>query len=368
MKWSWQIGKLAGIPLRMHATFFLIIVWVVFLHAGRGTAATLEGVAFVLLLFACVVLHELGHALTARRYGIRTRSIVLLPIGGVARLEKMPDKPSQELLVALAGPAVNVVIAAVLYAVLTLSGHLVPMAQLDVEGGPFWQRMMLVNVMLVVFNLLPAFPMDGGRVLRALLALATNYNRATQIAAVVGQAMAMLFGLLGLLSKPFNPFLLLIAAFVWIGASQEASWVQIRTALAGIPVHQAMLREYHTLEAGDHLGHAMSLILAGSQQDFPVVDGDRKVTGILTRHDLMRGLHEHGENGSVESTMHDRFQTTHATETLESAFVRLQRDDSRTMPVLDDQGQLTGLLTSENVGEFLMIHAALDRASRLETA
>lgn len=361
MKWSWRIGTLAGIPVRMHATFLLIILWVVFLHAGQGTAAIFEGIAFVLSLFACVVLHELGHAVTARRFGIRTRDITLLPIGGVARLEHMPDKPSQELLVALAGPAVNVVIAAGLYLWLQLTHTLVPLQDLDVAGGPFLERLLMVNAMLVVFNLLPAFPMDGGRVLRALLAMTLSYPRATQIAALVGQSMAFLFGLAGLMMRPMNPFLMLIALFVWIGAAQESSMVQIKHALGGIPVSSAMQVDFRTLSPGDSLGHAIQHILAGAQQDFPVVDEGR-VIGILTRNDLINGLAKHGEAAPVVDSMDRDFQTTEASEMLETAFSRLQSCNCRTLPVLA-QDRLVGLLTTENVGEFLMIHSALEQAT-----
>ena len=271
MKWSWKLGTVAGIGLYVHGTFLLLLGWVGLSHwiEGGSAAAALAGVGFVVALFACVVLHELGHALTAQRFGIRTRDITLLPIGGVARLERMPDDPRQEVAVALAGPAVNVVIAAALYLWLSLSETLRPLAALSVTGGPVLQRLMVVNLSLAVFNLLPAFPMDGGRVLRALLAMRMDYTRATQLAAQVGQAMALLFGFVGLFA---NPFLLFIAFFVWIGAAQEASMVQMRSALGGIPVSRAMLTDFETLAPGDPGRRVLDLIIAGSQSDFPVVE------------------------------------------------------------------------------------------------
>jgi Zn-dependent protease len=284
MKWSWKIGEFAGISVYMHATFLLLLGWVAFTHwqDEQSLAAVVSGVAFVLALFACVVAHEYGHALTARRYGIRTREITLLPIGGVARLERMPDDPRQELWVALAGPAVNVVIAAGLLAWLLITSSLVPVDQIDVGRGSFLERLMVVNLFLMGFNLLPAFPMDGGRVLRAVLAQRMEYTRATHVAANVGQGMAFLFGFAGLFG---NPMLLFIAFFVWIGAAQESSAVQMKSALGGIPVARAMLTDFHTLQPLESLDRAAALILAGSQQDFPVVDGGR-VAGILTRVDL----------------------------------------------------------------------------------
>src|SRR5689334_24475590 len=277
MKWSWKIGTVAGIGLNVHATFFLLVAWVGITYwIQAGSAAALEGVAFILALFACVVLHELGHALTARRFGIRTRDITLLPIGGVSRLERIPDDPRQEVWVSLAGPAVNVAIAAALYAWLLLSQTLRPLSALTMAGGPFLERLLLVNVSLAVFNLLPAFPMDGGRVLRALLAMRMDYVRATQVSAHVGQAMALVFGLLGLFT---NPFLVFIAFFVWIGAAQEASVVQMRTAMSGIPVSRAMLTDFHSVAPDDPAKRVLELILAGSQEDFPVVDGGQGPRG-----------------------------------------------------------------------------------------
>lgn len=358
MKWSWKIGRFAGIDVYIHTTFLLLIAFFGFSYwvQTRTLAGVLEGVGFLLLLFLSVVLHEYGHALTARRYGIKTRDITLLPIGGVARLERMPDKPIQELWVALAGPAVNVVIAAVLFAYLVLTRTLVPLPGLPLTGGPFLERLMTVNLFLVGFNLLPAFPMDGGRVLRALLALRLEYVQATQIAASIGQGMAFLFGIIGLFS---NPFLLFIAFFVWIGAQQEASMVQMKSGLSGIPVRRAMMTEFKTLAPSDRLSQAVDYLLATPQQDFPVVDGGR-VVGILTRADLMKALAQHDEALRVDAVMRRDFETVHPGDMLEAALARLQACNCHIFPVVQD-GQLVGLLNSENIGEFLMLQAALGR-------
>jgi Zn-dependent protease/predicted transcriptional regulator len=308
-------------------------------------------------LFGCVVLHEYGHALTARKYGIKTRDITLLPIGGVARLEKMPDEPVQELWVALAGPAVNVVIAAVLYGWLQVTGGLATLSDLEIGAGSFIERLMVVNLFLVGFNMLPAFPMDGGRVVRALLAMRMEYTRATQIAASLGQIMAILFGFLGLLA---NPFLLFIAFFVWIGAAQEASMVQMKSALAGIPVSRAMLTDFRTVAPTDSLAHAVQLILAGSQQDFPVVSNSQ-VVGVLTRSNVLQGLTERGPQTPIAEMMHREFEVFDSYEMLEVAFARLQACQCQTVPVTHG-GQLVGLLTMDNVGEFLMIQGATKAA------
>lgn len=359
MKWSWKLGRFAGIEVYMHATFLLLIGWVALTHwlEGRSLAAVLSGVGFILALFACVVLHEYGHAITARKYGIKTRDITLYPIGGVARLERMPDDPRQELWVALAGPAVNVVIAAVLFIWLSVTGGLEPLSQLSVASGSFLERLMLVNISLVLFNMIPAFPMDGGRVLRALLAMRMEYTQATQIAAFLGQGLAFLFGFIGLFT---NPFLLFIAFFVWIGAAQEASMVQMKSALGGIPVSRAMLTDFRTLSPHDSLARAIELILTGSQQDFPVVDNGR-VAGVLTRGDLLSAVAQRGQGTLVADVMRREFQIADSFEMLETAFTRLQECECHTLPVTH-HGQLVGLVTMDNVGELLMIQAALRKA------
>src|SRR5438874_2916816 len=230
MRWSWKIGRLAGINVHVHATFLLLILFILLAYwtEGHSLSLALSGVLFVLVIFGCIVLHELGHALTARRYGIQTRDIVLLPIGGVARLERMPEDPRQELRVALAGPAVNVVIATVIFVLLVAGGSpptLKQLGNLRWVGGHFLTEVAVMNVWLVLFNLLPAFPMDGGRVLRALLATRLSYARATQIAATVGQGCAFIFGFLGLTSG--NYVLVFIALFIYIGASQESDLAQM---------------------------------------------------------------------------------------------------------------------------------------------
>ena len=358
MKWSWKIGKLAGIDLRIHVTFLLLLGWVAASHwiAARSIDTMAMGVAFILALFACVVLHELGHALAARKYGIPTRDITLLPIGGVARLERMPDQPRQELWVALAGPAVNVAIAAVLFAWLTASNGWAPLDRLSVAGGPFLERLLVANVWLVLFNLVPAFPMDGGRVLRALLASRMEYMKATQIAAGVGQGLAFVFGFIGLFS---NPMLLFIALFVWIGASQEASATQMKAAMSGTPIRAAMLTDFHCLDRDATLADAVRLVLEGSQQDFPIMDG-QKVAGILTRSDLLVALAEHGPAYPVAHAMQREFLAADYTEMLEVAFQRLQECGCHTMPVIHE-GRLMGLLTMDNVGEYFLIQAAMNK-------
>jgi Zn-dependent protease/CBS domain-containing protein len=361
MKWSWKLARIAGIDIYVHTTFLLIIGWVGFSYwTEQGTiAAVLSGVLFILLLFAFVVMHEYGHALTARRYGIKTRDITLYPIGGVARLERMPDRPIEELWVALAGPAVNVVIAGILFGYLLVSGSFQPVTSLTISTGSIIERLMLVNIWLVGFNLIPAFPMDGGRVLRALLGLRLEYVQATQIAAAIGQGIAFLFGFIGLFS---NPFLVFIAFFVWMGAAQEASMVQMKHSLSGIPVTRVMLTDFESLSPQDTLARVVGLVLAGSQHDFPVVqDGD--VVGILDRDTLISTLSNRGQETLVGASMQPKPPEIDSHEMVEAALSRLQENGLKTMPVTHN-GQLVGLITSENITEFLMIRSAMRTVHR----
>jgi len=359
MRWQWKIGTFAGIDVFVHATFLLLIGWVGYSHwLEHGTIAkVIEGILFILALFLCVVLHEYGHALTARRYGVKTRDITLYPIGGVARLERIPEKPIEELWVAVMGPVVNVVIAGVLFAYLFLTNGLVPMTQLTVTSGSFLARLMMVNISLVLFNLIPAFPMDGGRVLRALLAMRMDYVRATQAAANIGQGLAFLLGLFGLFN---NPFLLFIAFFVWIGASQEASMVQMRNTIGGIPVTQAMQTRFDTLSPEDRLDRVVNLILAGSQQDFPVVENGELI-GVLTRDDFIRALSQQGQNTPVVDVIRRNVPAVDSHDMVETALMRLQESGAKTLPVMH-AGRFVGLVTSENITEFLMIRSALKTA------
>ncbi|HEU5262913.1 MAG TPA: site-2 protease family protein [Gemmatimonadales bacterium] len=359
MKWSWRVGRIAGIDLYVHVTFLILVGWVALSHylARRSGADALMGVGFILSLFAIVVLHELGHALTARRFGISTRDITLLPIGGVARLERMPEDPRQELLVALAGPAVNVGLAAILFLVLELGAGLAPFGEVMRVGGRFLDQLLWVNVSLAAFNLLPAFPMDGGRVLRALLAMRMEHVRATQIAAGIGQAMAVLFGFVGLFT---NPFLVFIALFIWLGAAGEASMVQMRSALGGIPVQKAMITDFRALAPQDPLARAVDHVLAGFQQDFPVVEQGR-VAGVLTRADLLSALARRGQEARVGEVMRRDIETAEPLEMLEGVLSRLQRRDCHTLPVVHN-GQLVGLVTTDNLGELLMVEEALRNA------
>lgn len=353
---SWKICRVAGIPIYVHWTFFILIAFVIYGHwsEGQSLAATAEGVGFILALFGCVVLHELGHAVTAQQFGVPTTDITLLPIGGVARLQRIPENPAQELAIALAGPLVNIVIAGGLW----LGGIRLPASPQDPQHlvqAQFLPKLLELNLFLALFNLLPAFPMDGGRVLRALLALRLEYGRATRVAATVGQFVAILFAFVGLQG---NLMLLLIALFVWVGAASEAAQVQERIALRNIPVRQAMLTEYSSLAPEDTLGHAAELLLAGSQHDFPVVS-DGHALGVLARADLLSGLAQAGREARVAEFQRPQLGTIEADSPIVPAMNRLRENNEPCLQVVED-GRPVGLLTLENIGEYLMVRSALE--------
>ncbi|MGI9174108.1 MAG: site-2 protease family protein [Rhodothermales bacterium] len=360
MKNALKVGSAAGIGIFLHWTFGLLLVGILafYLIQGESLAVALAGLGLVLALFACVVLHELGHALAARRFDVPTRDITLYPIGGVARLQRIPEEPMKEFWIALAGPAVNVVLAAILAAVLAATGGDFAFAIALSPGASFLTTLMWANVILFAFNLLPAFPMDGGRVLRALLALRMDYARATQIAASVGQGMAIFFGFVGLIS--FNPILLFIALFVYIGAQQEAQQAQMRAVTEGISVRQAMMTRFRTLTPEEPLAVAIDELIAGAEQDFPVLR-DGEVVGVLTRKEIMKTLAEHGREATVGEALTQDCFAIEDSAMLDEAFRRMREARCSTIPVVR-RGQLVGVLTLENVGELMMIASALRKA------
>lgn len=356
MKWSWTVGSIFGIKLRIHWTFLLLLIWAgtVFARADGGLLAAARGIGFILAVFGCVVLHECGHALMARRFGVPTEDITLLPIGGVARMQRIPDVPLQEFWIAIAGPAVNVVIAGVLYVGLLATGSLPEATNWPSMTSSFLANLMLVNALLVAFNALPAFPMDGGRVLRSLLAMQMDYTRATGIAVSIGQGMAILFGIAGFLLPHF--MLLFIALFVYLGAEAELQMVQLRDLVAGVRVRDAMMTEFNVLAADATLDEAADMVLAGTQQDFPVLDGG-DFLGILYRQKLMQGLRETGGEARVADWLSEVEQQPPLDAPLWETLEKMREKQSGTLPVFAN-GELVGLLSSENISELLMIRSA----------
>ena len=358
MKWSLKLGRLWGIDVYLHVTFLLFLSWVGYAtYAAMGVGAALSILLLIISLFSCVLLHEYGHALTARRYGIGTADITLLPIGGVARLERMPSNPKQELLVAIAGPAVNVVIALVIGIILFFRGDAMPRQPTNLlEGGILW-NLLRMNLVMILFNMLPAFPMDGGRVLRAALAMRMPYAKATRTAATIGQGMAVLFVLFGLLYGHF--MLLFIAFFVWIGASNEAEDAEESSLLSGLRVSDAMVTDYRRLTPDDTAQNTVQLILQGWQADFPVVSNGQFV-GIVTRQDVVTALEAGNPLQPVANFMRTDALSCSPEDDLDTALQTLRSSHLPLLPVLG-QGRLIGLLTSENILEALMFRRALSQ-------
>lgn len=355
MKWAWRIARIAGIDIRLHVTFLALLAWIAWVsYANTGTmAGVIDGLILICLVFVIVTLHELGHALTARRFGVRTRDITLLPIGGVASLERMPENPRHELLVAIAGPAVNFVLAGLLAAVVVALGQpLVPSS--DLSEIPLLGRLVWINLTIGLFNLLPAFPMDGGRALRALLALRLSDIRATRIASGLGQAMAILLGIAGLFS---TPVLVFIALFLWMGASGEARMAEAKFVAHGVPVAAAMVREFEAVGPELPVAAPLRRVLETSQHDFPVVQGGR-VVGMLGREAMLEALAAHGAEIPVGEVMRPNPELLHPSDNLDDAFMKVM-SSGEAMAVVDGHERLVGMLTSDSVGDFLLVRTAL---------
>ena len=369
--------KLLGIDVKIHWSFVLILAWGALLY-GIGPAGWLVGSIYgaltFALLFVCVTLHELGHALAARRYGIGTRSILLLPIGGVANLERMPDKPRQELVIALAGPLVNVVIALLLLPVaLLLSGGgagelLGGRAILNNIRAPGFANLVTflvsMNVWLVLFNLLPAFPMDGGRVLRAFLAMVMRYRTATRTAVLVGRLMAVGFALFGIFSG--NIGLLLVAFFVYVGGSAELEAVTSRAVLRNVRAGSALTPGAARLYASERIGRGMELVMTTYQTDFPVLDLGGRFVGVLTRQRLVNALRDVGDDARVVDVMLPADQIPVVTPAVDLAHVwEVMAQSGGSVVAVQEGANFLGVITSEDIAEvFQLVGATLDNKAR----
>jgi Zn-dependent protease/predicted transcriptional regulator len=348
-----------GIPIRIHATFLLLLLWIGTISSREGDGF-LTGVIFMLLLFGCVVLHELGHATMARRYGVVTREIVLYPIGGVARLDRIPAGKA-ELWIALSGPAVNFVLAGLIFAGLQFVDLRSPASTEDLLArAPIGWQLFAANVSLLVFNLIPAFPMDGGRVLRAALSIRMGQERATRIAARIGQGMAVLLAIAAFLWEPFNPVLILIAAFVFLGAGQEAAYERGRAAIQGLQARSAMETKFESLAPQDTLERAAQLLLATHQHDFPVVDAWGRVAGVLHRAALLEALAGSGRETAVLEVMEREVLVIPPETPLETVLGLLQGRPALPILVVGAAG-LEGMITLENFGELIEIARRLGK-------
>ncbi len=362
MSWSVSIGSIAGTVVRIHLTFLLFLAWIFAAgYSQGGSAAAWDSVLFMLLLFGCVLLHEFGHIFTARAFGVATPFVTLLPIGGVAQLERIPEEPRQEFLIAIAGPLVNVAIAILL--VVFAGAALTQNAATAIDNGQIAMvdRLAAVNLFLALFNLIPAFPMDGGRILRAALASRLGYVRATEIAATIGQFVAFALGFIGLL---YNPILIFIAIFVYLAASSEAHMVALRAISRGLPVGHAMVTRFATLKPQAHVDEAVQTLLATSQGEFPVVDDAGKPAGLLSRGDIIKAIKTLGPDARVADAMTPDFPTIGHRRSLDDAFKLLQEKNSAAVGVTDADGRLTGLITSETIAEMVMLGDSLPKDMR----
>jgi Zn-dependent protease/CBS domain-containing protein len=366
MNWSFRIADVGGIAIKIHATFFLIVAlgalqWGM-LHGATGA---LFGALLILLLFVCVTLHELGHALAARWFNVPVREIVLLPLGGVALLERQPSRPLHELVIALAGPAVNVLIAAVLA---LGTGAAVAFGGLDARGlipgqpmAPslatmtYW--LLEANISLVLFNLIPAFPLDGGRVLRALLALRLDFARATTIAAGIGQALAVVLGVVGIVSG--NLLLALVAVFIFFGAGQEQAASQARGVLAAWRAGETYNKHALTLAIGDRVSTVVDYLLTSYQSDFAVLQGQRPI-GIVSRDEVLRALASDERDRYVQEIMRREIVAVSSAASLDEVQQTMVERQTRVVAVYDGERYL-GLLSLEDLAEAYVVIASQQR-------
>ena len=359
MTWSFQIGRAFGIPLRVHLTFFLLLLYLAIFSSADSGMRGAAGMIFIVGLFACVVIHELAHSLVARHYGIPVRYIILLPIGGISMMEKMPDKPHEEFNVAVVGPLTSLALALVLGGLVyvTGGGHAF-LHPWTISGASYLARLAWLNLLLAAFNLLPAFPLDGGRVLRAILALHMDYAQATHTAAVIGQGLAILLGFLGLLA---NPWLVLIAVFVYMGAGSEDTQVRLRRALQEVPAWRAMIREFRSLDRGTTLADAFEYASHSYQHDFPVLDNGQLV-GIVTRHALITGMQTLGGDAVVSAVMVTDPCRVSPTDSLADIY---QEISTGACPIaaVTEGARLVGLVTPESVSQY-MLSSAYQRAPK----
>lgn len=356
MKYSLYLGKIAGIKISVHWTFLILIFWIVFanMRSGLNFSEIVWSVTFVLTIFVCVILHELGHALTARRFKIKTREISILPIGGVAQLESIPEKPKEELLVALAGPAVNILIAGILYPFVSLNADSTDLNNLSRIGpNNFMLALMSINLWLALFNLIPAFPMDGGRVLRALLAFKLSHAQATRVAASIGQVLAMVFVFFGFF---YNPFLIFIGFFIFLGAQAEASYAQSKFLLQGFTVRDVLMHQVAFIDSDASVSDAAAKLLDSQNKNF-VVNRLGKPVGTLSRDQIIKALGEQGGHITVDRVKDDDMVILSPGMPLEEAWHTLQREKKPLMLVMSD-GNLAGVVDEENLAEFILIQTA----------
>ncbi len=357
MKGSFKFGNIAGIGVFIHWTFSILIAFIIFSSYRAGHDAERIGwmILFVLSIFVTVFLHELGHALAAKKYGIKTKDITILPIGGLARLEKIPEKPSEELVVAIAGPAVNIAIAGItaLFITIPAADELTLQLTGGVNSSNFFLNFFIVNIFLAVFNLIPAFPMDGGRILRALLAMKMQRHTATTIAARIGQALAVGFIFGGFFS---NPFLIFIGLFIILGAQGEAEMTKAGFMMKGILVKDIVMHKYETIEENDTIETAVNKLLNGQCKNF-VVTSNQQPVSTLGRDEIIKALSDSGKQTTLHAVSNKNPIRLNANQPLEEVYLIMIAAKNSLAFVYDKQ-QFIGVLDLENILEFIMIKEA----------
>ncbi len=352
MKGAFSVGKILGIKVYIHFSFFLIFVWrayVAYTEEGMDASGILFECLVVAAIFVCVLMHEYGHALAARRYGIPTRQIMLLPIGGVAQLERMPQNPKQELVVALAGPAVNVALALILLPVVLLQfpvSYFTSWQYMDVLLDSFTARLLFVNIILLLFNLLPAFPMDGGRVLRALLGFWLSFTKATNIAARIGQAMAIGFIILGFY---YNFFWILIGMFVFFGAEMELRMAKRKYISFGFSIRDAMQTDFTLLQATDSVQDALlKVLLAELEKDFLVADKG-KITGVVSRQKITEALPYNAADILIADIMQTEIAKVSLNDPLDEVLQNMRLHNTSVLPVYDEEENFIGVISQASI-------------------
>jgi Zn-dependent protease/predicted transcriptional regulator len=351
MKWSFQIGKLFGIPIRVHITFLLLLLFIGIVGSRQaGGAGAVFGMVSIVFIFLCVVLHEVGHSLTAINYGIEVKDIVLMPIGGVSRMEEIPEDPKKEIVISVVGPLVSFSLALVFFIIAKATNQNIDIRTLSLFSGNLVANLFWINLILGMFNLVPAFPMDGGRVLRGILATGMESLKATKIAVGVGQAFAILLFFFGIF---FNWWMALIAIFIYLGAEGEERMVALRTTLGKSRVKMAMLTDVHTISPHQTVGDVLENICHGYQQDFPVVE-EGEVVGILTKETIFSTLHKHEKSTLVRDVMQRDFISTTEDVPLSDIFKKMTQDKLSVVPVMRGK-ELLGMINLEQIGKYHMI-------------
>jgi len=367
MRFSVRIFRAFGIDVRVHATFVFIVAYFAYIWGVQeepgGALGALYGVLLVFLLFALVVIHELTHAQVAQRYGIGVKSITLLPIGGLAAMEEIPEEPRKELAISIAGPLSNLVIAGIMLALLPLVTDWGSLSLSTIFGSLIFERsatgaylyIMVASAFLAVFNLLPAFPMDGGRVFRAFLALRMERARATRIAAIVGQALAVAMAVYGFLGGGI--ILFLVAIFIFLGAQAEGGQGELQRVLGNLRVKQVVNPRVHVARRGQTLGDLAARLFHTYQEDFPVLSGHGELEGILTRDRLIAELGRHGPDYPVAEVMRTDFPAVGLDDLVTDALQRMRAGNFKAVPIVAG-GVLVGMLSLEDISEVYSLLSA----------